>query len=173
MIRRGDFTRWDRMNNDGSTGRPNTKYQQCVAFWHEYLDDCAPRPNDETRIFPSNLYLKLQYEELFLGVYVNAQGWQGSAIPSFSTWSRARFDPLFSDVVVAKKHFHVRCTTCYTVRQKLLRAFGKLEILEVKATFQDHNVDIKMFRQLEKILGQMSRHTPGKCAFYVRRHRVC
>jgi hypothetical protein len=166
MIKQGIYTRQDKIQG-GTVGRSNKKYQQCVAFWHEYLDDCAPRPNDTTRIFPSNLSLKLQYEELFIGVYVGTQGWGGPAIPSFSTWSRARFDPLFSDVIVAKKHFHARCETCHTVRRKLLMAFGKQEILEIRLSFREHNGDIKSFRQLEKILGQMARHTPQKCAFFM------
>lgn len=166
MVKRGVYHRWDKMQL-GTTGRPNTKYRQCVAFWAEYLDDCAPRPNDETRIFPSNISLKLQYEELFIGVYVDTQGWVGAAIPSFTTWARARFDPLFGDCVSAKKHFHARCETCHTVRKNLLSAFGKEEIIGVRAFFREHNGDIKDYRQLENNLGQMAKHTPSKCQFFM------
>jgi hypothetical protein len=52
-----------------AVGRPNTKYQQCVAYWKEYLDACAPRPNKTMRLFPSILALKHQYKLNFLGLH--------------------------------------------------------------------------------------------------------
>jgi hypothetical protein len=160
MLKVGVFSRGPEHMKIGRVGRSNHKYVQCVAFWVEYLEDCAPRPNEETRIYPSSVSLDLQYRELFVGVYVAAQGWTGGEIPSFSTWSRARRDPLFSDVVDAKKHFHARCDTCHDVRRRLLLAFGQPEMQLVKLTFREHNVDIKDFRQLDAYWDQMAKHNP-------------
>lgn len=146
---------------EGRVGRSNQKYIRCVAFWVEYLDDCAPRPNDTTRIFPSSVSLNLQYMELFLAVYAIHQGWPAGDIPGFTTWARARRDPLFSDVVDAKKHYHARCDTCHDVRRRLLQAFGRDEMQRVKLTFREHNIDIRDFRTLEGYWEQKSKHNPG------------
>lgn len=144
----------------GSVGRSNLKYMQCVAYWKEYLDACAPRPNATTRLFPSVLALKHQYKLNFLGRYADSQGWKGRTIPSYETWRRARLDPLFADVKRQKNHYHGKCTTCSALTKQMSAQFGTSNLEQIRALWLAHKKDLDDFKQLETYWTQRAMHSP-------------
>lgn len=164
MALTGKYTR--EKGQKGVVGRSAHQYEKCVAYWHQFLGDCAPRPNKDTRLFPSALNLRLQYRTHFLD-YATKQKWEGAAVPSFSTWERARHDPLFDDVKVQKKHFHTRCDACSSFRTALENQWGKTDIRQLRLRYDAHLDNIHDWRLIEKHWFQRCHHSPTDCAVLV------
>ena len=92
------------------TSTKRARYNVCRSFWYGLFDRCCQRPNDHTRLFPTNKPMAMIWSEV--PWHSKTQGVHAH-VPHYSTFLRARGDDCFKDVKKRPKHFHAQCGVCY------------------------------------------------------------
>jgi hypothetical protein len=137
-------------------------YDVCRSFWYGLFERCCQRPNAHTRLFPTNKPMQMIWEEYFLPWHVKTQG-EGTHIPGYTTFLKARGDNSFKDVKRRPKHFHAQCGVCYRLKLRMLKGF-KTNMHEARWSkrLKNHDKRVVEWRSLVECVINASRHDPGE-----------
>jgi hypothetical protein len=83
--------------------------------------------------------------------------------PSFSTFTRARWDHQFDDVKKRPKHFHCRCKQCSELVTRLHTFCDEnKDRAHYETLLKDHHFEVKRWRQQETTLQTQARSSPDQ-----------
>lgn len=146
--------------------RQAKKSDLAFSFWDDFFRTHCQRPNDETRLFPTEKTVDMIYDDYFdpwFSLQVTAGTLIHSDKPSLATFKKAKLDPKFNDVKKLKKHRHGRCKECEEVKSLLLKAYTDGALLrQVKQRKRLHEEEVKQWRQLEASVKSQGTSSPGE-----------
>ena len=147
-----------------TTPEPGKK-DHAYTFWSLFFDKMCQRPNDDIRLFPVNKTMDDIWREYFTPWWK----WQEhpeSQKPQKSTWQKQRYHPDFKDVQRRAKHFHLRCTTCATLKQMHLLAWTSGDAMhQYTQARRRHEAAIIAWRKLESHLDAESVQCPEELVY--------
>jgi hypothetical protein len=146
-----------------SVGNEAAASLKCHAYWTDYFYKTCQRPNDETRLFPTEQTFPSIYVEQFLP-YAMRQHW--ADIPKVGLFTRvATSHPDFDDVKKRKHHTHLRCDECADCKDLIHNGFKNGEDLAaLKARFKRHNDSVLRWREMENYYTQLAKSSPHEVA---------
>jgi hypothetical protein len=163
--------------NQLAQNRPVIKPLQsdvCYNFWHHFFDENCQRPTKFVRLFPVNksylfiydYYFKSWFEKQCPSNETNCDDVEHIALPSLSTFQRARKHKDFKDVKKRAKHYHCRCSTCATLTTRRLRGFLDPSQQEAwKLELKAHEAAAKGWHQLEEATKARAKATPHEVLY--------
>lgn len=155
-----------RKHHHGNQGRKyHTKAEVsliCNAFWSWFYGVYCQRPNENLRLWPSNLTLKWIYDTQFCP-FMQRQ-YPDSIVPCTRTFEQCASDPEdFVDVMRRKKHHHLRCFTCALLSAKLLKALREGEDpTPARKAREEHDLMVLRWRKLEAVVKTNGRLIPSQ-----------
>jgi hypothetical protein len=146
-----------------SVGTEASESLKCHSYWTDFFNKSCQRPNDETRLFPTEQTFPAIYAESFLP-YAARQKWK--EIPGVGLFTKvATSHPDFDDVKKKKKHTHLRCDECADCKDLIYHGFKNGDDLaSLKERFQRHNDSVQAWREMENYYTQLAKSSPHEVA---------
>jgi hypothetical protein len=147
----------------GNTGKvyatDSQASERVTAFWHVMYDSLCQIISNSKRLRPHNLVMEDVYDEIF--VPTMKQHYPNKTVPSLSCFIRGSRSKDFSDVTKQVKHNHCKCTTCFELTARKLKAFKSEEDMrEVIAATRAHEQEVKQWRETENYWFLLAQHSP-------------
>lgn len=139
----------------GGGNKAPVKHDVAYSFWSLFFEKNCQRPNNETRLFPTDKTYEDIYKEYFLPWFarmVNTHQASEDDRPAFSYWKAVRRSEDFKDVKERRTHQHARCPTCAGLKEMNLKAFTNgADDRAYQQKRRLHDQEVQAWRKLEAV----------------------